>query len=78
MDIPTAVTIVCIVGILGLVLVLSRGKTISNWYKHENHKTTGGSSHDSTSDDSLDMHDQHVVDFKTNLDIDCDKRKNRG
>ncbi len=75
MDIPTAVTIVCIVGILGLVLVLSRGKTISNWIKHENHRTSGCSSHDSANDDSPDMSSRDVVDFKAKVDLDCDKRK---
>ena len=78
MDIPTAVTIVCIVGILGIVLSLSRRISISNWIKNENHRTTGVDSHDSSDSDSPDMSSPHTVDFKTDVDLDCDKRRKRG
>ena len=78
MDIPTAVTIICIVGILGIVLSLSRRITISNWLKNENHRTTGGSCHGPSDGDSPDMSSRDLVDFKTDVDLDCDKRKRRG
>jgi len=67
--------IVCVVGILGLVLVLSRGKTTSNWYKHENHRTSGVDSHDAPDSSSPDMSSPHVVDIRTKVN---DAKRKRG
>ena len=71
-----AVVAICVIGVLALVAILSRGKSISNWYKHENPRTSGKSRHCSTGGDTTDDVNRNVVDFKA--DIDCDKRKRRG
>lgn len=70
-----AIVAICVIGLLALVAILSRGKSISNWYKHENHRTSGKSRHCSTGGDTIDDVNRNVVDFQTDIDL---KRKRRG
>lgn len=76
MDIPTATTLVCAFIVIAIMALSLRGSTISNWYKNECHKTSGKSSHSTDHSDSPDMHDKHIVDFKT--DVDARSRRKRG
>ena len=68
----------CVAGVLGLVALLSRGKTFFNWRKDEKHEVTDGRYNRTGGGDSTSGDSPNVVDFRTDVDLKNRRRKNGG